>query len=436
MKVRGTVRVPGDKSISHRSLIVAALGTGVSRVRGILRSADVESTAGVLRSLGVAIPPLSDDIRIAGVGFRGLSAPREALQCGNSGTTVRLMAGVVAASPFRAQFIGDASLSRRPMRRVARPLEEMGARVTLDGTGDGLPMTVQGGVLRPLAWKTETASAQTKSAILLAGLVAGVTVSVTEPGRSRDHTERILRALGVRIERAADTPLRPAEIGGSVPVEERVTLYPVASLPAIDLRVPGDPSSAAFFAALAALASDGDIELPDVLMNRTRAGFMQALGRMGASVDETPAQAMGAGERVGTLRVRSQALRGIEIGAREVPAIIDELPLLACVAARAEGETIITGAAELRVKESDRITAVVGNLRAIGAEAEELPDGMRVVGSRAPLRGSIRTHGDHRIAMAFGVLGALDGCEIAIDDRECVGVSYPQFWTELQRVVL
>ena len=436
MKVGGTVHVPGDKSISHRALIVAALATGVSRIRGILQSADVESTATVLRSLGVEVPHLSGDIRIRGVGLQGLTAPHAPLQCGNSGTTVRLMSGVVAGSPIRAQFIGDASLSRRPMRRVARPLEAMGARVTIDGSADGLPMTVEGGALRPLAWTTETASAQTKSAILLAGLVAGVTVTVMEPGRSRDHTERLLSALGVRIERASGgVPDDDAATGDPMAATERVTLFPVASLPPLDIRVPGDPSSAAFFAAVAALSPGGQIVLPDVLTNETRAGFMQALRSMGASVDEAPATAMGAGERVGTLRVRGGSLRGIALGAAQVPAMIDELPLLACVAARAQGETVITGAAELRVKESDRITAVVENLRALGVEADELPDGIRIVGTPSPLRGAVRTHADHRIAMAFGVLSMLEGSDIEIDDPHCVSVSYPNFWEDLRRVV-
>lgn len=436
MRVGGTVHVPGDKSVSHRSLIVAALATGVSRIRGILDSADVESTASVLRSLGVEVPELSGDMRVRGVGLQGLRAPQGPLQCGNSGTTVRLMSGVVAGSPIRAQFIGDASLSRRPMRRVARPLGAMGAHVTLDGPGDGLPMTVEGGVLRPVAWTTETASAQTKSAILLAGLVAGVTVTVIEPGRSRDHTERLLSALGVRIDRASGgMPDDDPAVRGPAHTAERVTLFPVASLPPLDVRVPGDPSSAAFFAAAAALSPGGQIVLPDVLTNETRAGFLQALRLMGASIDEAPAQAMGAGERVGTLRVRGGPLRGIHAGGAQIPAMIDELPLLACVASRAQGETVITGAAELRVKESDRIAAVVENLRTLGVEADELPDGMRIVGTTSPLRGAVRTHGDHRIAMAFGVLAALCGSDIVIDDPQCVSVSYPRFWDDLRRVV-
>lgn len=423
MKVAGTVHVPGDKSISHRALLVGALGTGESRVRGILESADIQSTAGVLRALGVRVPVVGSEMRVTGVGLHGFRAPDDALDCGNSGTTTRLVAGLIAASRFGARFIGDESLSRRPMRRIAEPLEAMGASVTFEGTTDGLPMTIKGGALRPIAWKSATASAQVKSAILLAALAGEVTATVTEPARSRDHTERLLSSLGVSLERSASDQ------------GERVTIFPASSLPALDLRVPGDPSSAAFFAALATLASSGSITLPDVLLNETRAGFIVTLREMGAGVEEEPGEGMGAGEPTGTLRVHAGRLRGITLPAARIPSMIDELPLLACLAARAHGETVVTGAAELRVKESDRIATVVGNLREIGAEAEELPDGFRVIGTTTPLRGLVRTHGDHRIAMAFGVLSALDGNDIEIDDRDCVAVSYPGFWSDMRRVV-
>ena len=424
MKVSGTVRVPGDKSISHRALILSAVATGSSRIRGILESADVHSTAGALRALGVGIPPLSADFPIEGVGFHGLREAHGALDCGNSGTTARLMAGIVAALPFATRFIGDPSLSRRPMRRVAAPLEAMGARFEFGGPRDRLPMTVHGATLQSISWTTETASAQVKSAILLAGLIGEVAVTVTEPSLSRDHTERMLEALGARVERSMDGE------------EHRVTLQPPETIPGTEFDVPGDPSSAAFFAALAALATSGEIALPGVMVNPTRAGFLQTLQRMGASVVEDLPEGEGtaAGEQVATLRVRPRDLRGITVTAAEVPSMIDELPLLACLAAHAAGETIITGAGELRVKESDRITAVVENLQTIGAAAEELPDGMRIVGGARQLRGTIRTHGDHRIAMAFGILGARDGNDIQVDDPGCVAVSYPDFWTDLERV--
>lgn len=415
MKVSGSLRVPGDKSISHRALIFGALSDGSSRVTGILESADVHSTAGVLRALGVEIPALSPDFVINGHG-RLLRQPSVELDCGNSGTTTRLMAGVVAASPVRATFIGDASLSRRPMRRIARPLEAMGAKITLPAH-HGLPMTIDGGTLHDIEWQSEVASAQIKSAILLAALVAGVRATVTEPTRSRDHTETMLAGRGASV-----------QVDGLT-----VTLDAPSRLDAIDTAVPGDPSSAAFFGGLAALASSGELRLENVCVNETRFGFFTQLRAMGARVTEENRRLEG-GEWVADLVVSPSPLHGVTITERDVPAMIDELPLLACLAARATGETVITGASELRVKESDRITAVVSNLRAVGVTAEELPDGMRIQGSDRPLRGRAVTHGDHRLAMAFGVLGAASGNAIEIDDRDCVGVSYPGFWTDLSRL--
>lgn len=418
-RVSGEVRVPGDKSISHRALILAALAKGSSRLRGIARSDDVESTARVLRALGAEIPPLSDDMVVNGRGLRSLRAPSADLDCRNSGTTARLMAGVVAGSGLRARFVGDQSLSRRPMRRVAEPLMAMGATVELE-RGDGLPMTVSagGGALRAIEWSTETPSAQVKSAILLAALAAGVPALVRESARTRDHTERMLGAMGARVEGAGTS-------SGLAPVER---------LQPLDLTIPRDPSSAAFFVALATLADEGELALPELCLNVTRTGFLSALRAMGARLAIALEEPQG-GEPVGSVTASPAALRGIEVAPRDVPAMIDELPLLACVAARARGETVVTGAGELRVKESDRIGAIVSNLRALGVDVEELPQGMRVRGGGGPMRGAVRTWGDHRIAMAFGVLGALAGNEITVDDRQCVGVSYPSFWDDLARVL-
>jgi 3-phosphoshikimate 1-carboxyvinyltransferase len=418
--VRGEIRVPGDKSVSHRALMLSAVAEGRSRVRGILQSADIESTARVLRTLGFAIPALAPDLTIEGLGLRarhGSPITRHLLDCGNSGTTARLMMGIVAARPGAYVFTGDDSLSRRPMRRVVRPLEAMGARAELAPGRDGLPLTLHGGPLRPIEWTLEAASAQVKSAILLAGVSSGVPVVVREPAASRDHTERMLRAQGVRV--LGD--------GG------RIVLEPPERLAPLEVSVPGDPSAAAFFAALGAVADDGAIGVRGVGLNPGRAGFVAVLRRMGATVDVSTDAGPGP-EPLGDLVVRPGALRGTTIEAEEVPSLIDELPVLACVAARAEGETEIRGAAELRVKESDRIHAVVENLRRVGVQAEERPDGMVVRGTRGPLRGDVRTHGDHRLAMAFGVLGATAGAALRIDDRACVAVSYPGFWEDLRRV--
>lgn len=417
MKVHGSVRMPGDKSISHRALILSSLAAGESQIRGILDSEDVASTARVLRALGVDIPPFADVVRIVGVGLRGLRPPRTSLDCGNSGTTTRLVAGMVAAHPFSARFEGDESLSRRPMKRIAEPLSYMGARFDFE-RGDGLPMTVRGVDLRSIDWDTGGSSAQVKSAVLLAGVIAGVEVRVTEKVRSRDHTERMLRAMGADVENDRN----------------QVSLRPSSRLEAVEFEVPGDPSSAAMFVALAAMADEGELVLEDVCLNPTRAGFLAAVIRMGGDVSREGVREI-SGEQIGSLRVRPARLDSISIGEAEIPAMIDEVPILACLAAGSGVELEITGAAELRVKESDRIAAVVENLLRIGADAEELPDGLRVHGGKKALAGTIDPRGDHRIAMAFGVLGAVRGNRVEIEDAKSVAVSYPGFWGDLKRAV-
>jgi 3-phosphoshikimate 1-carboxyvinyltransferase len=300
------------------------------------------------------------------------------------------------------------------MKRIAEPLTAMGARIEFD-RGDGLPMTILGGDLSGIAWNTHAASAQTKSAILFAALVSGVSVSVRELRRSRDHTERMLTSLGV-----------PMEIAGTT-----VSLTPVPELSRLDIDVPADPSSAAYPAALGALASEGEVRIPGACINPTRIGFLNALARMGASVRFTETRSV-AGEETATIVVAPRKLHGIRIGADEVPSMIDELPLIACVAAATGIQLEVSGAEELRVKESDRISVVVSNLRALGVQAEEKRDGFKIApGSPRPLRGRVTTQGDHRIAMSFGLLRYVDGNEIEIDDRDCVAISYPAFWTDL-----
>jgi len=410
---RGIVRVPGDKSISHRALILGALANGRSQIRGILNSADVNSTAGVLRSLGVAIPDLDPMFRLAGRGLRGLTAPGAPLFAGNSGTTVRLMSGVLAAHPFESRMEGDASLSRRPMKRISDPLTAMGARFEF-ARDDGLPMTIHGGRLAGISWDTRAASAQTKSAILLAGLSGGVQVSVVESQKSRDHTERMLASLGGRIHSEGTT----------------VTLSPVDSISPLDLIVPGDPSSAAYFVAYAVLGRR-ELSLPGVCVNPTRIGFIDTLREMGAKV-QFEDQAESAGDLVATVVARKSSLSDCSVGRERIPSMIDELPLLACVAAAAGRTLEVRGAHELRVKESDRIAVVARNLRALGADVDEFDDGFVVRGGRKSLAGRVITEGDHRIAMAFGVLAALPRTSIEIDDPHCVSVSYPEFWNDLK----
>jgi 3-phosphoshikimate 1-carboxyvinyltransferase len=423
LRVAGTLRVPGDKSISHRALILSALADGEARVSGILESEDVHSTAGVLRAMGAQIPDLSPDMQVRGTGLRGLRPPKVSLNCGNSGTTTRLVAGVVAGHPFSARFEGDASLSRRPMKRIAEPLTYMGARFDFE-RADGLPMTVHGVELRSIDWNTKSASAQVKSAILLAGLVSQVEVRVTESARSRDHTEKMLRAMGVDVENDGN----------------QVCLRPARKLNAVDIAVPCDPSSAAFFVAAATLAREGELVLEDVCLNPTRTGFIDAISKMGGDIS-ADTKVSAAGEEIGTLTVRPASLGDFRITESDVPSLIDELPLLACVAAAAGVELEITGAGELRVKESDRINAVVQNLRAVGVVADELPDGLRVrrptagTNEQRTFSGIVDPRGDHRIAMAFGVLSAVSGNQIRILNPEIVAVSYPGFWEDLTRVV-
>jgi 3-phosphoshikimate 1-carboxyvinyltransferase len=417
--MQGECSVPGDKSLTHRALMLSAAAAGESRLRGLLSGEDCRSTASVLRALGCDVPPPPADggeIRVAGRGLDAWRAPGGALDCGNSGTTARLMLGLLASRPFAAVLTGDASLRGRPMRRVSEPLAAMGARFRELGEPGRFPLEVTGGSLSPIDFASPKASAQVKSALLLAGLGGGVPVSVTEPALSRDHTERMLASLGVpvRSERTEDG--------------WRASIDPwTEPLPPLDYEVPGDPSSAAFLVALALVGGGGEMRIRNVCVNPTRTGFLSIVERMGARIEYADGREAG-GEPVADLVVRPARLQGVAVAPEEVPAAIDEVPILAALAARAEGETRVTGAGELRVKESDRISAIVAALRAVGAEAEELEDGLVVRGSDHPLRGRVVTHGDHRIAMAFGVLGALPGNEIEVDDRECAAVSFPGFW--------
>jgi 3-phosphoshikimate 1-carboxyvinyltransferase len=419
LRISGDVRVPGDKSITHRALMFAAAAEGESRLSGLLPGEDCQSTASVLRALGCDVPAVPADggeIVVRGRGIEAWRAPSQPLDCGNSGTTSRLMMGLLASRPFASVVTGDASLRGRPMRRITRPLEQMGARFRELESPDRLPIEITGGALRGIDYVSPKASGQIKSAVLLAGLGARVPVSVTEPALSRDHTERMLSALGA--------PVRTEETPGGV----RAVLDAWdAPLPPLDLRVPGDPSSAAFLAALALLADAGELRIRGVLANPTRTGFFSLARLMMGLVHWERGRAEG-GEPVSDLVVRPSRLKAVQIGGADIPAAIDEIPVLAVLAARAEGETRITGAGELRVKESDRIAAIVSNLRAVGADAEELEDGLVVRGGDRPLRGRVTTHADHRIAMAFGVLAALPGNEIDIDDRACAAVSFPGFW--------
>jgi 3-phosphoshikimate 1-carboxyvinyltransferase len=420
------VRVPGDKSISQRALLFASLAEGESRLRGVLPSADPRSTASALRALGVGIPELPIDgseICIQGRGLRGLVLPEAALDLGNSGTGTRLLLGVLAGQPFSSVIDGDASLRGRPMGRVTRPLGAMGARFEWLGEPDRLPLRIVGGDLKGLEFDLPVASAQVKSAILLAGVVAGVTVGLTEPGASRDHTERMLRGCGVSVLSHVRGPGRRVELRD-----------PPRSLSPLDLDVPGDLSSAAFVLLACALGvTPGAVTIEGVGLNPTRDGVLGLFRRMGLGVEATGEGEAG-GEPVGRVRVVPGDLHGIEVDVADVTAAIDEIPAIAVAAVRARGRTRIRGAAELRVKETDRIHALVVNLRALGVDVVEVEDGLDVMGTKAPLEGRIEAFDDHRIAMVFGVLGAVPGNRIEVVGRDAVDVSFPGFWALLDRL--
>lgn len=419
LTVRGEVRPPGDKSITHRALMLAALARGESRLRGALTSDDARSTARVLRQLGVAIGPLRGgaEVRVAG---RAWSAPDRTLHCGNSGTTARLLLGLLAGHPFATRLTGDRSLRRRPMLRVAEPLRRMGARVEL--AQDGLPLVVRGGTLRGIAYRSPVASAQVKSAVLLAGLAGGVDVSVEEPAASRDHTERLLAFLGA-----------PVDVQGCT-VQLSGHAFHRSTVPSFHLAIPGDVSSAMFPAAVATLADSGFLVVRDVGLNPTRLGALGVLRRMGAEITVNEERTEG-GEPVGAVTARPSALRGVTVDPAEVPTLIDEIPILAVLAARASGETRFRGVGELRVKESDRLTRIVDGLRDVGADAAVEGEDLLVAGDWAgPPRGRVETDGDHRIAMAFAVLGLLPGADVRLSETASVAVSYPGFFEDLRRV--
>lgn len=419
-RIRGRLRVPGDKSISHRYALLAALADGTSTIRNYAPGADCASTLRCLRTLGVDVrvepEGAGDDgatVVVAGRGTGGLGPARERLDAGNSGTTMRLLAGILAGCPGEATITGDASLRRRPMQRIVDPLERMGARV---GTDAGRPpLVIRGAALRATTYEPPVASAQVKSAVLLAGLHAAGTTQVIERVATRDHTERALPAFGVELVRANG---RVAVSGGQRPA-------------AAQLRVPGDLSSAAFWAAAAAAVPGSEVELADVGLNPTRTAFLDLLRAMGADVSVESA-GVGAGEPFGAVRVRHGAPRAVRIGADQVPGVIDELPALA--AAACHGATLeVSGAAELRRKESDRIAVLARGLRALGADVDERPDGFGIRPA-ALTGGVVDAAGDHRMAMAFAVAALAASGPTTIRGHAAVDVSYPGFFEVLASI--
>jgi 3-phosphoshikimate 1-carboxyvinyltransferase len=417
-QVRGRVRPPGDKSISHRYALFAALADGISTLRGYSTGADCASTLSCLRALGVTVDVIGRDtaglqLRIAGRGVRGFQAPSGPLDAGNSGTTIRMFAGVLAAQPFATRVAGDASLSKRPMRRIIVPLERMGARIA---SNDGCPpLTIEGTPhLRSITFHTDVPSAQVKSSVLLAGLHADGETHVTEALQTRDHTERGLKVFGVDVHRD----------GLTVSIHGRQRAH------AADVDVPGDISSAAFWMVAAAALPDSEVTVDEVGLNPTRTAILDVLRRMGAFIDVTATSGTDA-EPMGGIVIRHGDLRATEITPAEVPGVIDELPVLAALATHG-GALRVTGAAELRVKESDRITSLAEGLRRMGAEMETFHDGFHVHGSQRLRGGEVDAHNDHRLAMAFAIAALGATGPTTIHDAGAAAVSYPEFFTVLE----
>jgi len=419
-RLRGTVVVPGDKSISHRAAILNALASGPARVDNFLVGADTRATLDCLRALGVdwslgETGGPGTTLRIRGPGGERLRESADILEARNSGTTMRLLAGVLAAQPFFSVLTGDRSLRSRPMDRVVHPLCKMGAQVWGRGDGAYPPLAIRGSELHGICYRMPVASAQVKSALLLAGLFARGETAVEEPAPTRDHTERMLRAMGARLS-----------------VEESlVRIEPLErSLSPLDLRVPGDISAAAFWMVAAALHRDAEIHVPGIGVNPTRSGIIDVLRAMGADVEVMEERQEG-GEPVADVTVRSSRLAPVEVSGDLVPRLIDEIPVLAVAAALTPGRTVIRDAAELRVKESDRIATTCRELGRLGAHVEELPDGLAIDGVPSLTGARCRSHGDHRLAMALGVAGLLARGETVIERAGAAQVSYPGFWNDL-----
>src|SRR5271166_465638 len=414
--VHGTLRIPGDKSISHRYAMLAALARGKSRFHNFSAARDCASTLGCLGQLG-AQPRRADDgaLEVTGIGS-ALQAPSAPLDCGNSGSTMRMLSGILAGQPFTSELFGDESLSRRPMARIINPLSEMGAKISSSDAGRP-PLRIQGGHLKAIHYRPEVASAQVKSCVLFAGLFAAGETVVEEPVRTRDHGEIALRAFGAEVERTGNAS---RIVGGQ-------------RLRAIEAHVPGDLSSAAFFLCAAALFPGSQITLPGILMNPTRARLLDILIQMGLKISVGHLEEH-QGELVGTIEARGAAWKGAVIAGADTAALIDEIPVLAAVAPYSEGGLEVRDGKELRVKESDRIAAVANNLRKMGAEVEERTDGMKIPGGQHLHGAELDSFGDHRIAMAFAVAALRAEGKTTILGADAAGVSYPTFFEELRKI--
>jgi 3-phosphoshikimate 1-carboxyvinyltransferase len=416
--MQGDYTPPGDKSISHRLIILGALAEGTSEFQHFLEGDDCLRTIAAFQAMGVCFKRESGKVIVKGVGLAGLKKPKEDLDLGNSGTSTRLLLGVLAGQPFETCLKGDESLSRRPMKRVTQPLRQMGANITGRDDANFMPLTIQGGQLNSIDWKSKIPSAQVKSAILLASLFADGQTRYEEAIQSRDHTERLFLKFGALLRKS----------GNVLSIERPARLYP------IQMDVPGDISSAAFFIVAASILPDTALWVKRVNLNPTRTGILDVLKKMGAKIkiemiDDDA-------EPVGNIHIESSVLQGVEIGPDLIPSLIDELPILMIACALAKGKSVIRGAEELRVKETDRIRSMVLGLQAIGAKAEERPDGCVIEGVSEFKGGAINSFGDHRTAMSFAIAGLRSSGEILIEDTDCIKTSYPNFEEDLQKVAI
>ena len=412
-KLHGKLTIPGDKSISHRAVMFGALAQGTTRITHFLEGADCLSTISCFQAMGIHIQKNKDEVLVEGKGLHGLQAPLDILDVGNSGTTTRLISGILAGQDFTSRLTGDASICQRPMGRIITPLSLMGAQITSQNQNGCAPLTIQGGHLHGIHYQSPVASAQVKSCVLLAGMYADAPTSVTEPVLSRNHTELMLNYFGAQVTSKGTT----------------ASILPQPDLKAHDITVPGDISSAAYFIAAGLLVPGSELLLCNVGINPTRDGLLRVCQAMGGDI--TLLNVRNDGEPTADLLIRSSSLHGTEIKGEIIPTLIDEIPMIAVMAAFAEGTTVIRDAAELKVKESDRIQVMTDNLTRMGADVEALPDGMIIHGGK-PLHGAtIDSHKDHRIAMSFAVAGGICEGSLTITDGECVNIPYPEFYTDL-----
>jgi 3-phosphoshikimate 1-carboxyvinyltransferase len=415
--LNGTIKVPGDKSISHRAVMFGSIAEGKTTINGFLTGEDCLSTISCFKKLGVNIAQENEHVTVEGNGIAGLRPPSEDLYVGNSGTTIRLMLGILSNTPFTSVLTGDDSIAKRPMNRVTKPLKQMGAEINGKDSGNKVPLQIKGGKVKGFHYNSPIASAQVKSAIILAGLEGEGTTSVTEPLKSRDHTERMLEAFGAMVKSDGLT----------------VSIEGGQKLKGTHIEVPGDISSASFFLVAGAIVPDSTITLQKVGLNPTRTGILDVLNDMGAQISYQNANEE-ASEPYGDLVIKTSSLKGTVIKGDVIPRLIDEIPIIALAATQAEGQTVIQDAHELRVKETDRIETVVNELKKMGAEIEATEDGM-IINGKTPLKGaSVQSHGDHRIGMMLSIASCIAEGNTTLDQSEAVAVSYPSFFDQLSRL--